>query len=218
MISLPQRYDVVVIGAGLGGLTAAALLARSGRKVLLLERNPSIGGAASTYKIKDLVVEGALHQTGDPRDPRDPKHEIFQRLGILNAIEWVPTRALYHVRGGPLGAPFLMPDNFPAARDTLTERFPAHRTAIAEVLADMERAGTGAGSANDRPRSVADVFDRAFDGDEAIKCALAANLACHHDDPRTLSWPFFAAAQGGYLACGPRFIRGGSQRLSNALR
>ena len=43
-------YDVIVIGAGLGGLTAAAKLARAGSKALLVERNYGIGGAASTYK------------------------------------------------------------------------------------------------------------------------------------------------------------------------
>ena len=43
-------YDVIVIGAGLGGLTAAAKLAQAGRKTLLVERNYGVGGAASTYK------------------------------------------------------------------------------------------------------------------------------------------------------------------------
>jgi phytoene dehydrogenase-like protein len=40
------RYDVIVIGAGHNGLTNAAFLARAGLKVLILERNPYIGGAA----------------------------------------------------------------------------------------------------------------------------------------------------------------------------
>ena len=36
---MENQYDIVVIGSGLGGLTAAALLARAGRKILLIERN-----------------------------------------------------------------------------------------------------------------------------------------------------------------------------------
>ena len=49
------RYDVVVIGAGLGGLTAGAILARAGRKVLVIERSNSVGGAASSYKSGDRL-------------------------------------------------------------------------------------------------------------------------------------------------------------------
>ncbi len=62
MGSMADQYDVIVIGAGLGGLTAAALIARSGRKTLLVERNESVGGAASTYRFGDLVVEASLHE------------------------------------------------------------------------------------------------------------------------------------------------------------
>ena len=76
------RYDVVVIGAGLGGLTAGAILARAGRKVLVIERSNSVGGAASSYKSGDLFVEGSLHETSDPHDPRDPKHDVLTRAGV----------------------------------------------------------------------------------------------------------------------------------------
>jgi len=79
------RYDVVVIGAGLGGLTAGAILARAGRKVLVIERNNSVGGAASSYKSGDLFVEGSLHLTSDPHDPRDPKHRALRRAGVIDA-------------------------------------------------------------------------------------------------------------------------------------
>jgi phytoene dehydrogenase-like protein len=47
-----KQYDAIVIGAGHNGLTNAAYLARSGLKVLLLERNPWIGGAAVSREIE----------------------------------------------------------------------------------------------------------------------------------------------------------------------
>ncbi len=109
-------YDVIVIGSGLGGLTAATLLARAGRKTLLIERNHGVGGAASTYKAGDLIVEASLHETSDPRDPLDAKHHILARAGVLNEVQWVPTGSLYEVRGGPVGAPFTLPESFGAAR------------------------------------------------------------------------------------------------------
>ena len=127
-------YDAIVIGAGLGGLTAAALLARAGRRTLVIERNESVGGAASTYKVGDLSIEASLHETADPADPIDPKHAILARIGVLDAVEWVPTGSIYEVRGGPVGQPFVLPDGFAAARSALTERFPSSKAGIAAAL------------------------------------------------------------------------------------
>lgn len=215
------RYDVVVIGAGLGGLTAGAILARAGRKVLVIERGNSVGGAASSYKSGDLFVEGSLHETSDPNDARDPKHGALVRAGVLDTVKWIASGSLYEARGGPLDRPFAMPDSFAGARRALTERFPQSRDGIEAVLGEMERLASAASldlvAADDRVLSVTEKFERVFGGDEAVKCALAANLSYYHDDPATLSWPFFAMSQGAFLLSGGRYVQGGSQRLSSAL-
>ena len=57
------EYDVVVIGSGLGGLTAANILAREGRSVLLLEQHYKLGGLATWFKrpgghIFDISLHG----------------------------------------------------------------------------------------------------------------------------------------------------------------
>jgi phytoene dehydrogenase-like protein len=70
---------------------------------------------------------------------------------------------------------------------------------------------------SDRSLSLSQKLDRVFGDNEAVKCALAANLSYYHDDPATLSWVFFAAAQGAYLQSGGCYVQGGSQRLSSAL-
>ena len=48
---MSQNYDVVIIGGGHNGLTAAAYLAKAGRKVLVLERRHILGGAAASDEI-----------------------------------------------------------------------------------------------------------------------------------------------------------------------
>ena len=187
------------------------------------------------------MIEASLHETSDPRNASDPKHPILARLGLLDAIEWVPVGSLYEVRGGPVGAPFLLPDGFAAARRALCDRFPSARSGVAAVLDEIERLSVGLGTlsrgrdAFHDPRegfsalmklwpmlrnwrlSLGEMLQRHFGSNEAVKCALAANLAYYHDDPDALWWIFFAVAQGGYLQSGGRYIRGGSQRLSGAL-
>ena len=95
-----EAYEAVVIGSGLGGLTAAALLAKHGRKVCVIEQNHSLGGAASAFRKGALTIEPALHQTADPRDPDEPKHAILEELGLLDEIEWIPVSPFFSVRGG----------------------------------------------------------------------------------------------------------------------
>ena len=234
------RYDVVVIGAGLGGLTAGAILAREGRKVLVIERGNSVGGAASSYKAGDLFIEASLHKTSAPEDGRDPKHRALTRAGVLDKVEWIPTGSIYEVRGGPLREPFALPPGFSAACEALSARFPDAREAIAATLAEMESIANAAGrlasegrfrnplnsldalkaalpQQHDWTLSLAAKFDAAFGRNEAVKCALAGNLWHYHDDPATLWWIFWAAAQGGYLQNGGRYVKTGSQRLSSAL-
>ncbi len=238
---MTAQYDVIIVGAGLGGLTAAARLAQAGCKTLLIERNTSVGGAASTYKAGDLVIEASLHETSGPENPLDAKHAVLKDIGVLDSVTWVPTGSVYEVRGGPLGVPFVLPEGFAAAREALSERFPALRSGIVEIVSEMERItsclgtlGQG-GAALDDPlaalsalpkladlasgwrRSVSERLAAAFGDDEGAKCALGANLLYWHDDPDELWWILFAVAQGGYIGSGGRYVQGGSQRLSNAI-
>jgi len=59
--SFSETYDVVVIGAGNGGLTAAAQLAKEGKKVLLLEQHNLPGGFATSFVRGRFEFEPTMH-------------------------------------------------------------------------------------------------------------------------------------------------------------
>jgi len=238
---MAERYDAVVIGSGLGGLTAGALYARAGKRVLLLERNTGFGGAATTYRHGSMMIEGSLHETADPSAITDPKGAILEALDLQDDLEFVQAPDFYQVRGSIVGDPFTLPHGFTAIENALTARFPHQESNIRRFLRHMRRAlkaldyvGGGHGAmwkiahaaelplelwavVRDFRASLSEVFERFFGDDEAIKVALAANLHYYTDDPGEFWWLGYALAQGAYFEGGGNFIKGGSQQLSNGL-
>ena len=239
---MSKDYDAIVIGSGLGGLTAGALYARTGATVLLLERNASFGGAATTYHRGPLTIEASLHETTHPASSGgDPKREVFEALDLEASVELVPVGDFQEVRGAILGEPFILPHGFDAVEAALTERFPQEQKAIHAFVRQLKRtlrlgeltssehglAWRMAHAAElpldlwailrDMRSSLSAVLERYFGDNEAIKFAVAANLPYYTDDPDTFWWLGYAMAQGGYLRGGGYYIKGGSQVLSNRL-
>ena len=238
---MTAAYDAIAIGSGLGGLTAAALYARAGHRVLVLERNDEFGGAATTYRHGRLTIEASLHETADLGAPLDPKARILRALGILDDLDFVPVGDFYEVRGRLFDPPFVLPHGFDAAETALTDRFPRHRAAFRrffERIRAVQEAISVVGEQHDSlwwflhapvlplklwpllrdmRLSLAEVFDQLFGDDEAPKLALAANLGYYGDDAARLWWVFYALAQGGYFASGGTYIKGGSGVLIGSL-
>ncbi|ALJ00835.1 phytoene desaturase family protein [Rufibacter tibetensis] len=76
-----QRVQVAVIGSGFGGLTAAALLAKTGMQVAVLEQNNYPGGCASSYKRKGYWFEtGATTLVGLDEDM--PVRYLLEKTGM----------------------------------------------------------------------------------------------------------------------------------------
>jgi len=73
---LPLYIDTIVIGSGIGGLTTAALLAKSGKKVVVFEQHTIAGGTTHVFEEKGIEHETGIHYIGN----------IKKRLPILNLI------------------------------------------------------------------------------------------------------------------------------------
>ena len=77
-----KQYDVIVIGAGNGGLAAAATCAKAGLSTLLLERHNIPGGSASSFVRGRFEFEPSLHELAGI----DTHKEMFERFGT--EVDW----------------------------------------------------------------------------------------------------------------------------------
>ena len=87
-----EKYDVVVIGAGIGGLSAAAFLAKGGYKTLLVEKLPFVGGRASSIDYKGFKVSTGVggFELGLEDDIYKPLGAPFNvRIPQPNNVYWI---------------------------------------------------------------------------------------------------------------------------------
>lgn len=229
------KYDIIVIGGGLGGLTAGATLAKKGKKVLLLEQHYIPGGCATTFKRKDYVMEVGLHEM-DGLFEKDAKQDIFRFLGVDKNIEFIQIPELFRLKGKNID--FVHPHGYEASIKSLTSKYPKEEKAIKQFLKIMD------GILTEVPKfpvarwkqillmpimplvfpnivkfakvSVGNWLDKNVK-DEELKLVLTAMLLYYHDNPHTMSMIYFAVAQSSYIQGGGHFIKGGSQQLSNYL-
>lgn len=123
--------NIVVIGAGLGGLTTAALLANDGYKVTLLEQHNIVGGCATFFKRKGgFICEVGLHEM-DGVHSKTIK-EIFEPLEVYKNIEFIKANEFFKVY--TKNSEFIMPDSRIEAKRALGEKFPNEKTAISKYF------------------------------------------------------------------------------------
>ncbi len=82
-------YDVIVIGSGIGGLTCAALLARLGKRVCVLEQHYTAGGYTHAYENQGYEWDVGVHYIGEVHKPWTVLRRVFDVISD-NRLEWAP--------------------------------------------------------------------------------------------------------------------------------
>jgi len=209
------NYPVVVIGAGLGGLSAAACLSKFGLPVTVVEQHMIPGGYATTFERGDFTFEVSLHQTSINNSTTAA---MLKELGIFDKLKFIPLP-------GQQNPEELM--------ETLAKKFPSEREGIKGFIKEImgiseeistlsQKKNTSANIPLDYPKiwrikdkTLADMLG-AYVKNPELKDLLATGWGAYGLPPSKLSAFFYAAAQGGLIRNGSYYIRPRSQELSNA--
>jgi phytoene desaturase len=135
---LPESaFDAIVVGAGMGGLTTAALLAERGRRVLVVDQHYVAGGNATIFKRRGYEFDVGLHYIGDcGRSGLIPR--ILRAAGAPGVVFEEMDPDGFDTLVFP-DFEFRIPRGIEAFRRRLVAQFPAERRGIDRYLAVAEQ-------------------------------------------------------------------------------
>lgn len=225
-----EHYDVVVIGAGIGGLSAGALLARAGRSVLVIERHDRPGGYLHGFTRCGFRFDAGVHSVGGCAAAgsfyRRALGMLVECLGLKEQVRFLPVDPVARLCFPGLAAD--LPQGLIRLQEHLVESFPRERRSLlaflrlTEGLAD-EAARAAAGLPGEwqwlpyyRHAVLDEVLAEHFQ-DLRLKAVLAGLWPYLGLPPKRLSFLYWALMFTGYLSDGAAYCQGSFQRLADAL-
>lgn len=128
-----EKWDAIIIGSGMGGMTTAAMLANFGQKVLVLEQHYVPGGFTHTFKRKGYEWDVGVHAVGEVTLHTLPGRILHKLTG--GTLEWASLGEHYEEMYYPDDFDIQFPSHPKAFHKTLLEKFPDEEAAIDKYFA-----------------------------------------------------------------------------------
>ena len=134
---LEESYDIIIIGSGVGGLTAAALLSKAGYSVCVLEKEPHAGGYLAGFRRKFFLFDTAIHWLNQ-YGPGGLICRVFDLIG-KDYPRAVSQQRIRRYKGNDFD--YLLTNNPDEWRDQLIREFPHEETGIRRFFASAKKIG-----------------------------------------------------------------------------
>lgn len=219
-----MTYDFIVVGAGVSGMASALILARAGRSVALVEKNPQTAAVIRGFYRHGLQIDTGFHYSGGMRSG-EVLDRFFRYLGLADKLTLEPfsSDGFDTVRFESTGFEFSFPCGTERLREALHRAFPAERNGIDAYLSSVEQASRTvpflshtADIADHMPstKTLKEMLDFWFN-DPLLKDLLAVHCMLYGVSPEETPFVLHAAVVDSYYRS-PCGLAGGGRSLANA--
>jgi len=219
--------EVIVIGAGMGGLFCGALLAKRGVKATVLEKNGSIGGGLQVFVRDGETYETGMHVAGGFNEG-GILNSLCRYLGIMDRLRICPSDMILSLTYADSGRTYDIPAGREAFIDYLTGRFPHQKDNIRRYVDAVFRVSheeklfylesmSGVGDHSDEFFMPADAFIAKYISDPELRAVLASVNPLYSGVPGH-SPAYIHIMISALFMESPCWFEGGSGQLADALR
>ena len=217
-----MKYDVVIIGSGLGGLQCAYILSKEGYRVCLIEKNPQLGGCLQTFKRDGSIFDTGMHYIGS-MDEGQMLEKYFRYFGLSGKLKLrkLDESGYDVVRYGGKEYKFAM--GYERFVETLVKEFPKEREALDKYVAKIREVSNSVDLYNMRDfkgvntsyfeffGNGIDSFINSITSNTTLRSVLLGTLSLYAGvkDRTPLYIPLII--HSSYIESAYRFVDGGSQ-------
>ncbi|MCK5353679.1 MAG: NAD(P)/FAD-dependent oxidoreductase, partial [Methyloprofundus sp.] len=233
-----QKIDIIVIGSGMGGLTAAALLAKTGKQVLVLEQHDRAGGYAHGFQRKKYFFDAGVHLICgcglEGFSGGQVIRKVLQAIDVYDQLEFVEVNPFTFISTTHHSVE--LPLSIEGVVRQLGELFPDQQQGLHDLLLLCLRLVEQLALADDvlatkdeglmyakldllfkyRRSTLGDVWGD-YIQDPELQCIFAALWPYLGLPPEKVSFVYWASMLMGYISDGAFYCKGGFQNLADTL-
>ena len=220
---MSDKYDVVIIGSGLGGLVSAIILAKEGYRVCVLEKNQQFGGNLQTFSRDKVIFDTGVHYIGGLSEGQN-LYRYFKYLEILDdiSLKKMDEEAYDVVTFDTDSIEYKHAQGYERFSESLMAQFPGEETAITAYCEKMKSTCDNfplyrmkkSKAYYDNPaifEEKAKDFIESITDNEKLRAVLAGSSLLYAGDGDRSPMYMHALAVNSYIESSYRCIKGGSQ-------
>ena len=223
---MTEKFDIAIIGAGLGGLECALMLSKHGKKVCVLEKNPLIGGCLQTFRRDGHKFDTGFHYVGG-LDEGQMLNKLFSYFGLMD-LPWVKMSDECFDEVFIKDKHYNIPQGYDKYKQALTTYFPDQKDGIEKWVDLLKKVGDNI-EKSFAPKTTDDFYTQSLFAQSAYK--YLTDIFSNQDIIDVISGPSikmelcaeklplytFAQINSSFIQSAYR-LRGGGMQIAETLR
>jgi all-trans-retinol 13,14-reductase len=212
-----RKYDIIIIGGGLGGLLCGSFLSQKGYKIAIFEKHKHIGGNLQGFYRKNCYFDTGMHYVGNWK-AGSILYDLFEHFGVNKLVEISELDQNQYETVTISGKEYRLANGFEAYYQRLIEYFPNEISGISKYVETIKKVYFSltikslTESIFDNPylsQSAAEFIDSCTENIE-LRALLASNAMLYAGERETCSLYIHAVITGFYIQGAGRFSGGSS--------